>query len=51
METTSVSVTRTQFGRIELGQSLLTATEVIALATALEVTFDWLLLGTSGVDR
>jgi hypothetical protein len=51
MEAESVSVTRTQFGRIELGQSLLTATEVIALAAALEVTFDWPLTGTSGADR
>jgi transcriptional regulator with XRE-family HTH domain len=52
-EAESVSVTRTQFGRIELGQSLLTATEVIALATALEVSHGWLLTGirSSGAQR
>jgi transcriptional regulator with XRE-family HTH domain len=53
MEAESVSVTHTQFGRIELGQSLLTATEVIALAAALEVSHDWLLTGipVSDVNR
>jgi transcriptional regulator with XRE-family HTH domain len=45
MEAESVSVTRTQFGRIELGESLLTVTEVIALAAALEVSYRWLLDG------
>lgn len=45
MEHESVSVTRTQFSRIELGESLLTATEIIALATVLDVSCCWLFEG------
>lgn len=40
-----VAVTRTQFNRIELGDSLLSAAEVFALAAALAVSYDWLLDG------
>jgi hypothetical protein len=45
MEAESISVTQTQFSRIENGESLLNAAEVIALATALEVSYGWLLEG------
>jgi transcriptional regulator with XRE-family HTH domain len=47
MEAESVSVTQTQFSRIENGESLLNAAEVIALAAALEVSYQWLLTGTT----
>ncbi len=45
LELSSVSITKTQFSRIENGQLLPSALEVIALAEALEVSFNWLLLG------
>ncbi len=44
MELSSVSVTKSQFSRIELGELLPSAVEVIALAEALGVTVQWLLL-------
>jgi transcriptional regulator with XRE-family HTH domain len=40
-----VAVTRTQFSRIENGDSLLSAAEVIALAAVLAMSYDWLLDG------
>jgi transcriptional regulator with XRE-family HTH domain len=53
METESVSVTRARFSRIEKGDALANAAEIVALATALAVSHDWLLTGTaqSGADR
>ena len=51
MEAESISVTQTQFSRIENGESLLSAAEVIALAVALELPFEWLLLGRRDDQR
>ena len=48
MEMESVSVTRARFSRIEKGDALANAAEIVALAAALEVSHDWLLTGTSG---
>lgn len=45
LELSSVSVTRAQFSRIELGTLLPNAVEVIGLSEALGVSCDWLLLG------
>src|SRR5262245_10030635 len=50
MEAESISVTQTQFSRIENGESLLNAAEVIALATAIEVSYRWLLNGAAQLD-
>ena len=50
METESVSVTRARFSRIEKGDALANAAEIVALATALDVLFDWLLTGSSNVQ-
>ncbi len=48
MELSSVSVTKSQFSRIELGELLPNAVEVIALSEALGVSCNWLLLGEEG---
>lgn len=45
MAALQVEVIRTQFSRIELGDSLLSAAEVRALAAALGVSYEWLLDG------
>jgi transcriptional regulator with XRE-family HTH domain len=42
----SVHITRSQFSRIETGQRLPDAGELLALASALEVSMTWLLTGT-----
>lgn len=44
----NVYISRTQFSRLEQGESLPNAAEIIALATVLEVSFQWLLLGPEG---
>jgi len=43
METESVSVTRAKFSRLEKGDALANAAEVVALAAALQVSYSWLL--------
>lgn len=45
MEMESVSVTRAKFSRLEKGDALATAAEIVAIAAALELPFEWLLLG------
>ena len=45
METEHIHVTRSQFSRIENGEILPDAGEVIALALVLDVSFQWLLEG------
>lgn len=48
MELTQVFVSRTQYSRIENGEALPDAAELIALHAILGVSFDWLLLGDKG---
>ena len=43
MELESVHISRTQFSRIEAGESLPDAAEIIALAKVLRVSYHWLL--------
>ena len=43
-----VFVTKSQFSRIELGEKLPDASEILAICKALKVTPDWLLLGEEG---
>ncbi len=45
MEINSVSMTKSQLSRVELGELLPDAVEVIALSEALGVTYRWLLEG------
>ena len=45
MELEQVYISRTQYSRIENGETLLNAAELIALRAILDVSFDWLLLG------
>src|SRR5262245_39176468 len=45
MELEQVFISRTQYSRIENGEALPDAAELIALRTILDVSFDWLLLG------
>lgn len=45
MQLESVYVTRSQFSRIESGERLPVASEVIAIAGALKISCGWLLLG------
>jgi transcriptional regulator with XRE-family HTH domain len=45
MELEQVFVSRTQYSRIETGETLPNAAELIALRTILGASFDWLLLG------
>lgn len=45
MEVENVHVSQGQFSRIENGESLLSVAEVVALAKALEVSYEWLLEG------
>ena len=45
MELENVYVTRSHLSRIENGESLPVASEIIALCTVLNVSFRWLLLG------
>jgi len=45
MELEQVYISRTQYSRIENGEVLPNASELIALRAILGVTFDWLLLG------
>ncbi|NJN16479.1 MAG: helix-turn-helix transcriptional regulator [Oscillochloris sp.] len=45
MELAQVVISRTQYSRIENGESLPNAAELIALREVLGVSFDWLLLG------
>lgn len=47
MELEQVFISRTQYSRIENGEALPDAAELIALRAILEVPFDWLLLGES----
>lgn len=51
LDEASVSITRTQFSRIENGESLLNVAEVIGLAAALGVSYNWLLDGESLVEK
>jgi transcriptional regulator with XRE-family HTH domain len=48
MELAQVFISRTQFSRIENGDALPNAAELIALRAILDVPFDWLLLGEQG---
>ena len=45
LELEQVYVSRTQYSRIENGEALPDAAELVALRTVLDVSFDWLLLG------
>jgi len=45
MELQQVCISRTQYSRIENGDVLPNAAELIALRVILDVPFDWLLLG------
>src|SRR6266487_1628661 len=45
MELEQVFISRTQYSRIENGEALPDAAELIALHAILDVPFDWLLLG------
>jgi transcriptional regulator with XRE-family HTH domain len=45
MELAQVYVSRTQYSRIENGEALPDAAELIVLRRILDVPFDWLLLG------
>jgi transcriptional regulator with XRE-family HTH domain len=45
MELEQVFISRTQYSRIENGEALPSAAELIALRAILGVSFDWLLLG------
>jgi DNA-binding XRE family transcriptional regulator len=48
MELEQVFISRTQYSRIENGDVLPNAAELIALRAILDVPFDWLLLGENG---
>jgi transcriptional regulator with XRE-family HTH domain len=48
MELANVFISRTQYSRIENGDALPNAAELIALRAILDVPFDWLLLGEQG---
>src|SRR5215211_8536367 len=48
MELAQVFISRTQYSRIENGDVLPNAAELIALRAILDVPFDWLLLGEKG---
>ena len=48
MELEQVFVSRTQYSRIENGDVLPNAAELIALQAILGLSFDWLLLGEKG---
>jgi transcriptional regulator with XRE-family HTH domain len=48
MELEQVFISRTQYSRIENGDTLPNAAELIALCTILDISFDWLLLGEKG---
>jgi transcriptional regulator with XRE-family HTH domain len=48
MELHQVAVSRTQYSRIENGEALPNAAEIIALKNILGVSFDWLLEGAEG---
>jgi len=48
MELEQVFISRTQYSRIENGDVLPNAAELIALRAILDVPFDWLLLGEKG---
>jgi transcriptional regulator with XRE-family HTH domain len=48
MEIEQVFISRTQYSRIENGEALPDAAELIALRTILDVSFDWVLLGENG---
>jgi transcriptional regulator with XRE-family HTH domain len=45
MELEQVFISRTQYSRIENGDALPNAAELIALRAILDIPFDWLLLG------
>ncbi len=51
MEAESISMSQMQYSRIENGDSLLNAAEVVALATALEVSYKWLLEGKEASEE
>ena len=51
MEMESVSVTRAKFSRLEKGDALANAAEIVAIAAALELPFEWLLLGREDNQR
>lgn len=48
MELEHVAVSRTQYSRIENGEALPNAAEIVALRAILGVSLDWLLLGQEG---
>lgn len=48
MELEHVAVSRTQYSRIENGEALPNAAELVALRAVLGVSLDWLLLGEEG---
>jgi transcriptional regulator with XRE-family HTH domain len=48
MELAQVFISRTQYSRLENGEALPNAAELIALHAILDVPFDWLLLGEQG---
>jgi transcriptional regulator with XRE-family HTH domain len=48
MELEQAFISRTQYSRIENGDALPNAAELIALRAILDMPFDWLLLGEKG---
>jgi transcriptional regulator with XRE-family HTH domain len=48
LELRQIYMSRTQYSRVENGEAMLDAGEVIALRAVLEVSFAWLLLGEEG---
>ncbi len=51
MELEQVFISRTQYSRIENGEALPNAAEIIALRAILDVASDWLLLGEEPMRR
>lgn len=51
MELEQVFISRTQYSRIENGEALPNAAEIIALRAILNVASDWLLLGEGPMRR
>lgn len=51
MEVTQVHISRSHYGRTELGDNIFRASEIIALVHALDVSCFWLLFGDEAGQR
>jgi transcriptional regulator with XRE-family HTH domain len=51
MKVESVPVSRARFSRIEIGDTLPNAAEILALVVALEVSYGWLITGRDEETR